>query len=391
VSLPDPVLLPPLLAHLSTYGECNRLELAPSSRGWLGLLTEAGWLVALDAETYAVSPAFLALPQTTAEMERLWRVCFAVPQYRRYLSAILAEGLVTAAQVSALRDHVEKWIFQDLVCLAPEINAILDEVEAGQARLVEKTKDSVSGEFARCHRKDESFAAWDAALFGFTGTSDQLFTAILSRATGFKKARPVWPADEKPLALLVDFDLPEDDSGQLVLPPPAPWTRARRAVHSSLPFYDYAGAACFDRTRAVLEVWQDVLVGQPYYRAALRCAIVAHFSGYGFSEVFLTAPGPLEETRVKGERNPGVVLADLLPELVTAMGYWPGARPSAEQTGRILQHWIALNVIERREGYLQLAPSYVQKLHEPQGAHMLLRGPAKPERENFEKRLRESL
>jgi hypothetical protein len=164
-------------------------------------------------------------------------------------------------------------------------------------------------------------------------------------------------------------------------------------VRSSLPFYDYDGAARFDRTRSALEVWQAALAQQPYYRAVLRCAITAHFSSYvsSASEVILTATGTLEETQIQGERHLGVTLAGLLSELVTAMGYWPGSKPSPEQVGRILRHWIALNVLERREGRLQLVPSYVQTLHEAERARMLLRGPAKSERESFERRLKECI
>lgn len=393
MSLPDPALLPLLLVHLLTYGECNRLELGNPSREWLALLMEAGWVSTLAPGTYVVTPAFLALSSVNSETDRLRRVCFAVPRYRRYLIAIVAEGLLTAAQLSQFRDQVEKWVFQDVLYLAPEVNAILDEIEAGQGRLVERTHDSITSEFAIWHSRLESFATWDAALLGRTGTPDQLFTAVLNRADSFTGTRPTWPSDMKPLALLVDFDLSQGASGQLVLPPSAPWARARNAVHSSLPFYNYEGEACFDRTRPVLEVWQNVLTQQPYYRAMLRCAITAHFSSYvsSASEVILTAANTLEETQILGERHLGLALADLLPELVAAMGYWPGSKLSPEQVGRMLQHWMALNVIERRDGRLQLTPSYVQTLHEAERARMLLRGPARPERENFEQRLRECI
>ncbi len=391
MSLPDPALLPTLLTHLSAYGECSQVEVDRSLRGWLGVLTEAGWLEALDSETYTVSPAFLALPQYASEPERLRRVCFAVPGYRRYLTSVAAESLVTAAQLGELRNQVETWIVQNLIHLAPEINTILDEIESDQGRLVERAKGDVSEEFRKWHQKHEPFAVWDAALLGHSGTPEQLFTVVLSRADSFTCSQPAEPAGEKSLALLIDFDLPQDDAGQLALPALAPWTRARRSVYSSLPFYTYDGTPRFDTQQPALDVWRDVLAQQPYYRAVLRCAIAAHFSRYGTSEVMLHAPGDLGEAQIQRDGRPGVTLAAILPDLVAAMGYQPGTRPSLTQLGRILQHWIALSVIERRDGYLQLDSNYRQTLHEPNRAQMLLRGQARPERENFEKRLKESV
>ena len=190
MSLPDPAILPTLLTHLSAYGECSQVEVDRSLRGWLGVLTEAGWLEALDSETYTVSPAFLALPQHVSEPERLRRVCFAVPGYRRYLTAVAAESLVTAAQLGELRDQVETWVVHDLIHLAPEINTILDEIESGQGRLVEMAKGDVSEEFRKWHQKHEPFAVWDAALFGHSGTPEQLFTVVLSRADSFTCSQP---------------------------------------------------------------------------------------------------------------------------------------------------------------------------------------------------------
>lgn len=393
MNLLDPALLSPLLAQLATYGECGRLEVAHSSREWLPVLVVAGWLVSPAPEIYVVTPAFLTSALAASEADSLRRVCFAFPLYRRYLLAIITEGLVTAAQWGELREQVERWVMQDLVRLVPEIHLIMDEVEANQGRLVERSKDRITTEFARWHSQHGSFATWDASLLGRTGAPDELFTAVLSHADDFTGTRPMPSVDMRPLAFLIDFDLPQNGSGQLALPPAAPWTRARFAVHSSLRFYDYDGNACFDAARPTLMIWQDVLTQQPYYRAVLRCAITARLSGYDSSvnEIMLTAPGALEDTRVRGARGHDAALADLLPELVAAMGYWPVSRPSREQVGRILRHWIALDVIERRGDRLQLTSSYAPTLHERERARMLLRGPAKAERENFEKRLREQI
>jgi len=269
VSRPDPADLSSLMAHLSAYGECYRAELDRPAKLWLAPLIEAGWVQRLDDQSYAVTQAYLALPADLPDLERGRRICFAVPAYRRYLIAILAEGLVQAGQVD-YHDDLERWITNDLAATAAEINALLDELEAGEGRMVEWSPERVARRFREWHARHEPFTLWDRTLLSLSGTPEQLFTAVLSHADAFHCPKPATIPGDRPLALLPDFSLSKDDAGHLILPTPEPCWLARRSVHSSVPLFTINGRPVFDRSQPASVVWQDALAKQPYYRAALR-------------------------------------------------------------------------------------------------------------------------
>jgi len=388
MSWPDPAALSPLLAHFSTYGELYLTELDRAAHRWLPLLAEAGWVVRLNGDACAVTDTFLALPAALPETERLRRVCFAVPAYRRYLTAVLAEGLVKAGQVD-YHEQLERWVVRELVGLAGEINALLDELEAGQGRMVEWPPERVAARFADWHAQHGSFAAWDHALLGLGGAPEQLFTAVLSHAAAFVIPSPAAAPGDVPRALLPDFDLTRDAAGHLALPTLAPWSIARRSVHSSLPFFDPQGNPLYDATQSVPVIWQDMLARQPYYRAVLRTAIAVRFSSYGPDALTLSVPDELDDTRVLvGEQERGA-LVDQLPHLVQVLGYRALSKPSLAQVRRILAHWIAVGALEVTGGQIHLQESYARTLHERRRALMLLRGTARKEQARLEKYLKE--
>ena len=387
---PDPVALSPLLAHLSTYGELYPAEVDRAAQRWLPLLAEAGWVASLaDGGAYAATNAYLALPADLSELEHQRRVCFALPAYRRYLVAVLAEGLVWAGQVD-YHEQLEQWIAHDLAGLAGEINALLDELDAGQGRMVEWPSERVAACFSDWHTQHESLAAWDRTLLGLSGTPEQLFTAVLSHAASFASPHPAVVSSDMPVALLPDFDLTKDAAGHLALPPPGSWSIARQSVCSSLSFFDAQGDPLCDATQPVPVIWQDVLAQQPYYRAVLRIVIAVRFSGYGSDALTLFVPDELGDARVLvGNRECGA-LVDLLPALVETLGYRALSRPSSAQVGHILGHWIDVGAFEFKGGQVLLQESYARTLHERRRALMLLRGPAREEQVRLERYLKET-
>ena len=386
---PDPAALLPLLVHLSTYGELYPAELNRAAHHWLPLLTDAGWVASLDCEVYRVTNAYLALPAGLSELERQRRICFAIPAYRRYLIAVLAEGLVQAGQMD-YHEQLERWVTHDLAGLSSEINALLDELEAGQGHMVEWPTEDATARFDDWHTQLKSFAAWDRTLLGVSVKHDQLFMAVLCRVEALSMPRSEGVSQDTPAALLPDFDLTRDARGHLALPPPVPWSTARQSICSSLRFFDAQGNPLYDMTQPVSVTWQDVLAQQPYYRAVLRTAIAVRFSSYRPDRLELFSPNELGDTRVLISGQERGSLADRLPHLVEVLGFRALSRPSPSRVGQILEHWIAVGALEVRGGQIFLRESYARTLHERHRALMLLRGPAEEEWVRLERYLRET-
>ena len=181
MSWPEPSTLLPMLTHLATFGEVYSNELDRVAQRWLPLMVEAGWISPLSNGAFVATDAYLSLPADVAEAERLQRVCFRLPDYRRYLIAVLAEGLVRAGQVN-YHERLEQWAMRDLAVVAAEINGLLDELEAGEGRMVEWPPEQVTTCFAAWHTQHGPFVEWDQALLGMSGTPSQLFTKALSYA-----------------------------------------------------------------------------------------------------------------------------------------------------------------------------------------------------------------
>ena len=389
MSHPDPSTLSPVLHHLLVYGECYAPELDRDAQRWPLLLANAGWVMERSQGVYAATQASLALADLS-ESQRLRRVCFAVPAYRGYLTAILAQGLVQAGQLEGYDDKVEGWVLGSLGPLAQEINALLDELESGQGRMIEWPAAKVSERFADWHAGHGSFVEWDRALLGISGTPAQLFSAVLGHADAVVDLHVVDIPDDKPIALLPDFELTRDDVDHLALPGLEPWATARQSVYSSLPFFDANGKPLYDPAQSEGVVWQDVLAQQPYYRAVLRTAIAVRMSGYDQELITLFVHDELDHTQVLiGNRVRGT-LAKLLPDLVTVMGYHAQSKLSPRQAGRVLEHWIAVGALERRDSQIVLRESYARTLHERRRARMLLRGTVRDEQERLERFLKES-
>lgn len=389
MSWPDPAALSSLLTHLSNYGELYSAELDWAAQRWLPLLDEAGWVRPLTGGAYATTNAYLALAADLPESECLRRVCFAIPVYRRYLVAVLAEGLVNAGQLHGYHERLEQWVAHDLTGIAREINMLLDELEAGQGRMVEWPSERITTCFADWHAQCESFAHWDRVLLGLSGASAHLFTAVMGHADAFSTHRPAMILGDRPVALLPGFELTKDTGGHLALPPHVIWSTGRQLVHSSLPFFDARSKPLYDATQPVPLIWQDVLAQQPYYRAVLRTGIAVRLSDYVPNALTLLVSDDLGDTRVLvGGRERGA-LVELLPDLVATMGYRALCKPSPARVGCILEHWIAVGAFVVRNGRVLLQESYARTLHERRRATLLLRGSAREEQVRIDKYLKE--
>jgi hypothetical protein len=388
VSWPDPSTLLPVLTHLSTFGEVYPVELDRVAQPWLPLMAEASWISPLSSGAFVATDAYLDLPADLADVERLQQVCFGIPDYRRYLIAVLAEGLVKAGQVN-YHEKLEQWAVRDLAALAAEINSLLDELEAGEGRMVEWPPEQVTACFAAWHAQHSPFVEWDQALLGMSGAPTQLFTKALNYAALLARPSQGSVLDGRLVALLPDFELPLDEAGHLGMPTAVAWTIARESVSSSLPLYNVQGEPLYDAAQPVQTIWQDALSEQPYYRAVLRVAIAVRLSGYAPQYLALFVADDLGDTRIViGDRDRGA-LADLLPRLVDRLGYRAMHKPSRAQVRYILRNWCLVGTLEVREGQILLKESYARTLHERWRAVRFLRGPARDEQRRIETFLKE--
>lgn len=383
---PDIAELPSLLEQFSSFGEVYLNEIERTARAskqahWLPLLAQAGWIAPLDSRTYGITGQFLALPPELTLLERQRCICFAIPAYRRYVLAILAEGLVLGGKVEGMQDTLETWVMQ-LAPVAGEINALLDELEAGQERAVAWDEAAIKVRFRDVCAAAGVFDPWDRALLGISGTPDRLFRAALDRAAAL--VRPASPAPPSmPLAMLPDFAIPVDDSGRPVLPPPSAEFIARERIFSSVPFFTVDGKPCYAPSPAADTAWQDALAEQPYYRAVLRAAIAVRMSGYDQITFTLSIPESLETVLLLIDERPAGTLVEVLPGLVTVLGYTPLSKPDAKRVQRIVEHWMQIGALEinTKTATLQLCESYACTLYEHHRGRRLLRGPAGQEQE----------
>lgn len=388
MSWPDPSTLLPVLTHLSTFGEVYQIEMDRGAQLWLPLMIEAGWISPLSNSAFVATDAYLDLPIEPTEVELLQRICFGIPDYRHYLIAVLAEGLVGAGQVNYHGD-LEQWVVKDLAVLAAEINHLLDELEAGEGRIVNWAPQRVTARFEAWHAKIAPFVEWDQALLGMSGTPAQLFTKVLSYAAFLTNPSNEPKLDSRSVALLPDFELPLNEAGHIGVPTPVAWTTARKSASSSLPLYNVQGEPLYDATQSVQTIWQDALSEQPYYRAVLRVAIAVRLSGYAPQDLALFVADDLGDTRIViGGRDRGA-LADLLPRLVDRLGYRAMRKPPRAQVRCILRNWCQVGTLEVREGQVLLKESYARTLHERWRAARFLRGPARDEQRRIETFLKE--
>jgi hypothetical protein len=388
--MPSLSALTDLLEHLFRYGEIAPREIRRDWQVWLPLLVKANFLQPLATEEVVITPLLYTVQEQTA-VERQRYICFKLPAYRRYLLAILAQGLVSAGQLTGeeYRRRVAVWVGHDLAHLAGELNQLLDHWEISQPRLIDRSSAAVAAEFAAWHQAHGSYAEWDRTLLGRSGAPEDLFTAVLHHAAVLAHTATPSISQDHVAALLPSFALSLNGAAGLTLPPPASWTRARRQIQSSLPFYDAADRPLFDETLSPLAIWQDILARQPYYRAILRLFIAARFSGY--SEAFsLRFADEWETARLYWGDRADVFLAALWPGLIQAMGYWPGTAVTTADLQRVLDHWRRVEVVTAAsDAQLMLTESYARTLHERRRAQLLLRGQSRLEQERVDAFLKE--
>lgn len=378
---PDIAAITALLERFASFGEVYLHEIERTAQDWLPLLMQAGWIEPLDSRSYGITGQFLALSPDLTMPERQRHICFAIPAYRRYVLTILAEGLILGSKVEGLQDTLETWVTQ-LAPVAGEINILLDEIETGQERAITWDEAAIKTRFRDMCAATGAFDTWDRVLLGISGTPDRLFKAVLDRAAAL--VTPLKPQTPSlPLAMLPDFAIPVDNSGRPVLPRPAAEFTKRKHIFSSVPFFTADGQPCYTHQPSADMVWQDALAEQPYYRAVLRVAIAVRMSGYDQITFALSIPEALDAVRLLIDGQPAGTLAELLPGLVTALGYTPLSQPDSLRVQRIVEYWIQVGALEinTKTATLQLRESYARTLYERRRASRLLRGSAAQEQE----------
>jgi hypothetical protein len=386
---PELATLAKLIAHFARYGECYRRELGVDTDRWLIELSQTDWVKPVGPDAFQASARLLQVTCLPGEQEWLRYICFSLPAYRHYLLMVLVQGLVMAARTDY--DELDDWIFTKLNHLTQELNHVLDEIETLDHRVVDWPDAEVRQFFTDWHQRHDPPAAWNHDLLNLHNSHDQMFPAVLERAQYFTAPEPTIQR-ELPVTLMLRFELPLDSSSRPTVPQPAAWCTARRQVHSSLPMYDAEGRCLFAADWPAMQVWQDGLARQPYYRAVLRAAIAAHFSPYSAMPIRLSiAPDAPDLGHVVVVRNERTVapLQELLLPLLDLMGYHTFAPVSSADLAQILRHWSAIGVLTTNTGDILLTPGFQQSLHQRHLATLLLRGSARDEQARIDKFLRE--
>ncbi|MDD5367598.1 MAG: hypothetical protein PHQ40_00815 [Anaerolineaceae bacterium] len=376
----------PLLHHLCNFGEATPSEIvAFRCQGWVKLFKDSRIITGNDQGQVFATPCLLVVGGESDDRNLLRDVLFRIPAYRQRLLAILAHGLVDAAQKNLL-DALENWVARDVPTLTGELNNLLDSLEMDGNRLVDLSPDETRQRFMPLFTGPSDVADWDQVLLGQSGEPQDLFGAVLKKFG--KHAVPVGIPDNKDfedrkLVLLPEFSLTTAD-GHLPAPSLASWTIARGSVHSSLALFDSGGRPLFDSALPVVTTWQDALAQQPFYRVMIHLAY-AHRLGIGETDQVQLVCDPSNPGEMRLERSGQIVgrLADLLPNLVAALGFRPvwfhvGA------VGRIeilISNLLAAHILSHEQGRLILAENYALSLSVPPRAAQIGRGQGRIERQ----------
>jgi hypothetical protein len=388
VAWPDPSLLSAFTNQLTILGEVHFGEMAQTVHVWLPLLSAAGWIAPVSDIGYHATEKYFQFVSERTETERSRYICFAIADYRHYLISILAEGLVKAGQID-YHVELEDWLLNhDLASLANEINALLDEIEGDRGRMVEWPSEQVTEAFAAWHRQHSPFGAWDQMLLGLSHSPEHLFSPVLKHVKVLSAVAQECEPAQGLVALLPDFDVVKDGADRLQFPVPSSWYTARKSVVSSLPFYDEHGQPLYDPNQSPLVTWQDMLAQQPYYRAVLRVAIAVRHSHYDSEKIRVMIDTDLANAQMVVANSDRGSLESLLPPLVEILGYRAGTHLSRERVARILENWIAVDVLEAAQGEIRLREDYGRTLAERRRGQVLLRGDGQREQERVKRFLK---
>lgn len=385
-SQPEPNTALPLLRHLCNFGESTSSELIVlRGQGWVQVLEKCGAISLCKNGDANSSLWLLLLGEGSDDRNLLRQVFFRVPAYRRRLVAILAYGLVDAAQKDLLV-ALEGWVARDISPLAGEINDLLNALELDGINLVALPPEKLLQRFMPLFTGPGDAANWDQLLLGQSGEPQHLFEAVLEK---FGKADvPVSLIDGKDaenykLALLPDFSLTTDDC-KLPTPVLTPWTTARRRVHSSLALFEASGRPLFDSDLPVEIIWQDALAQQPFYRVLIHLAY-AHRLGIGEKDQVQLFCDPSDPGKVYIERHSQIIghLADFLPNLVEKLGYYPVWSPADafSRVEKLISNLIATHILAYEQDHLVLAENYALSLNVPPRAAQIGRGQGRVERQ----------
>ncbi len=363
-----------LISHLSTWGEIAVCELSSLSGcgEWLDLLKQAGVVEECSAEGKPVawSLARNARGMLDAEPQTALRMAlYQIPDYRRYIVSILAEGLALAAKAD-MREQLETWTGSVLLPLLDEINRVLDVIEA-EGRLIDETTNTISRRCAQLTERGRDWSDWDQFLMGRSGRPQDLFDFALNRFAPLA-VLPENPDVDRVPACLRSLPLNSDEGFDLSQPPSlAPWNIRRQRVWCGVALFDEHGQVLGNvETKAALrQTLQDALIEQPFYKAVVHLAIIAWRSPATTApslELYLPPDAPLADVSVLFDGREVGKLTDLLPDLVGVQGFrvcgLDGDQIAPELMENLLHNLLTLEVLCQTDDSLALHPDFQSSL-----------------------------
>ena len=364
-----------LISHLATWGEVAACEISAFSGGreWLSQLMQAGIVEEVrqengDAVAWALTPNGEGLLVAGAE-RALKLALFQVPDYRRYLVSILAEGLALAAKAD-MREQLETWTGSVLLPLLDEINRVLDVIEA-EGRLIDETTDTVSRRCAQLTERGWDWSDWDQFLMGRSGRPQDLFDFALNRFAPLA-VLPENPDVDRVPACLRSLPLNSDEGFDLSQPPSlAPWNIRRQRVWCGVALFDEHGQVLgnVEPKAALRQTLQDALIEQPFYKAVVHLAISAWRSPATTApslELYLPPDAPLADVSVLFDGREVGKLTDLLACLVGVQGFrvcgLDGDQIAPELMENLLHNLLTLEVLCQTDDSLALHPDFQSSL-----------------------------
>lgn len=388
-----------LLDHLASYGEVSNAEMQfLGGNDWKPVLVTGGFLWECGGSTYSLAQVWLDWVGGASKIDVLRAVFFSYPTYRQHLIGMLAQCLLEASR-DELYPRLESWITGQIPHLAAEIAGALDEVEAQLAgqRLLDAAPATLATAFQSLPERRLDFAAWDQVLLGISGSPEAMFTAVLDKFGSLSAHLPSYEAPSSEScqkgtmhdrsesygrmpALLPRIPLCDEDGRLHEHLTPSPWNVQRSCVQSSLPLFDVDGAPLFDTERPPVEVLQDALFMQPFYRVIIHLAVDAMLARRSGEErlTFLRENTAISEdvAILAGGRRIGAV-ATLLPALVNTLGLDPippqgPLEPSL--VAELISNLVAVGILTEMDGELRLADAYTTSLLNPPRLQTAVRG-----------------
>ena len=366
--------------HLITWGEISSFELKnmAGTQDWLPLFESAGVVcpVSIDngSNAWSLSPELWSLFETEPE-KALRTALFQIPEYRKYLISVLAEGITSAAK-QELYERVESWSGKELLPFLTDINHILDKIETNSYRLINSTNAEIIKRFnlfRKVEFSDSSLLTPDfltncnQLLLGRSARPQDLFDFVLKRFVPYATPELVKTQGCTPAILPVITLQDSDGNTQFMNITPAPWNIIRADVQSSIALFDENGKPLHnfcsaDQCKVAL---QDALIEQPFYKIVIQLAINHYRAKTASSpsfELYLRPGAELNEVEIFYETKRIGFLKEWLPVFIRCLKCFVARPLKDEQVGNMLENLLALKILDLSDDSIVLHSDFQSTL-----------------------------